>query len=123
MAAEAKPAGNGFKSELLKSFITRVEQVEADIASVMGAAMREAKSLREDIKEQLALAKDEGIPIKALKAELRLRKLDRAKAKVVAGLDGEDAETLEMVREALGDLASSPLGEAALKAAQQAVPT
>lgn len=118
MAREAKPAGNGFNVELLKGFIGRVENLEEEIASTMGTAMRECKTLRDDIKEVLIEAKDNGIPVKALKAELRLRKLDRDKAKVVAGLEQDDADTLELIQEALGDFASSPLGAAALKAAE-----
>lgn len=117
MAREAKPAGNGFNVELLKGFIGRVENLEEEIASTMGTAMREVKTLRDDIKEVLTEAKDNGIPIRALKAELKLRKLDREKNKVVAGLEQDDADTLELIQEALGDFASSPLGAAALKAA------
>jgi uncharacterized protein (UPF0335 family) len=118
MAREAKPATNGFNSDLLRGYITRVENMETEIGSVMGTAMREVKTLRDDIKEILAEAKENGIAPKALKAELKLRKLDRDKNKVMAGLAEEDADTLELIQEALGDFASSPLGAAAVTRAE-----
>lgn len=121
MAQAAKPARtNGFDPEQLKGFIDRIENCETEIGSTMGAAMRECKTLRDDIKEIKTEAKDKGIPVKALNAELKLRALDRDKAKVVAGLDEEAADSLEAIQHALGDFASMPLGEAAVKAAKDA---
>jgi uncharacterized protein (UPF0335 family) len=118
MATEAKPT-NGFKGDLLRGYINRVENMETEIGSVMGTAMREVKTLRDDIKEIFSEAKENGVPTKALKAELKLRKLDRDKNKVIAGLAEEDADTLELIQEALGDFASSPLGAAAVSRAER----
>lgn len=120
MAEAATPKSNGYDRDQLKSYLDRIDNVHAEIASTMGAAMRECKTLRDDIKDIYAEAKDKGIPMKAMKAEVKLRALDRDKAKVVAGLDEDDADSLERIQEALGDFASMPLGEAALKAAKSA---
>jgi uncharacterized protein (UPF0335 family) len=117
MAQTAQPT-NGFDRSQLESFINRVEGLEEEIASTMGTAMRECKVLRGDIKDVYAEAKDKGIPMKALKAEVKLKRLDREKAKVIAGLDQEDEQSLDAIQDALGDFASSPLGEAVLKAAR-----
>lgn len=113
MASQAKPS-NGFKPEELKSYISRVENIKDDIASETGGFMSRIKGMRDDIKDVLTEAKEAGIPVKALKAELKLRDLDREKNKVVAGLEEDDAETLEQIRFALGDFASLPLGEAVM---------
>jgi uncharacterized protein (UPF0335 family) len=113
MATQAKP-GNGFDKDKLKEYIKRVEAVEEEIASDTGTFMAGVKDLRKDIKEIYAEAKDNGIPMKSLKAEVKLRRLDRDKAKIVAGLEEEDRESLEMIQAALGDFASSPLGKATL---------
>lgn len=115
MAAEAKP-GNGYDGKLVKGFIKRIEELDEEVGSIMGKAMREAKERREDIKSVFAEAKDKGVPIKVLKAEVKLRKLDRDKSKIVSALDQDDADTLEMVQAALGDFASLPLGRAAIDA-------
>lgn len=114
MAREATPgSSNGFKPELLQEFLKRIDNVKADIASETGTFMSTIKGMREDIKKIYTEAKDAGVPMRALKAEVKLRELDREKHKVVAGLEEEDRETLEMIQHALGDLASTPLGQAA----------
>lgn len=121
MAQAAQPTmTNGFDGDKLRSFIDRVENINDDIASETGTFMKTVQDMKKDIKNILVDAKTEGVPVRALKAELKLRKLDRDKAKVVAGLEENDAESLEQIQEALGDFASSPLGEATLKAAQEA---
>lgn len=117
MAAQAKPT-NGFKPEQLKSYIQRVESIKDEIASLTGSFMSEVRNHKDDIKEILVEAKASGIPVKALKAELKLRDLDREKDKVVAGLEEDDADSLEQIRFALGDFASLPLGEALMKKAE-----
>lgn len=109
---------NSFKPAELKEFIRRIESVDQEIASETGTFMAAVKGLKADIKEIYVEAKDRGIPLKALKAEIKLRKLDRDKAKVVAGLEEDDRESLEDIQEKLGDLASTPLGSAAMKAAE-----
>lgn len=113
MAQTAAPT-NGFDGNLLNSYLDRIDNVEEEIASIMGKAMAEAKSLRGDIKEIYGEAKDKGIPVKALKTEHRLRSLDRQKSEIVEGLDDEDRDSLEAIQAALGDFASLPLGGAAL---------
>lgn len=118
MAQAAKPS-NGFDKDKLKSYIDRIQNLEDEIASEMGTAMRQCKALRDDIKDIVTEAKDNGIPAKALKAEIKLLSLDRQKAKIVAGLDQEDEQSLEAIQDALGDFASSPLGESVLKAARE----
>jgi uncharacterized protein (UPF0335 family) len=117
MAQEAKPGmSNGYDGNKINEFLGRVENLEEEIASIMGTAMAECKAKRDDIKEVYSEAKDAGLPMKPLKAEAKLRKLDRDKAKVFAGLNEDDQETLEQFQTALGPLASTPLGEAALSA-------
>jgi uncharacterized protein (UPF0335 family) len=116
MASQAKPS-NGFKPEDLKSYINRVENVKRDIASKTGSFMKEIRDLRDDIKDILTEAKENGVPVKPLKAELKLRDLDREKEKIVENLEEDDAETLEQIRFALGDYASLPLGEAVMEKA------
>lgn len=120
MAQAAEPGQtNGFDKDVLKAFVDQIDGLKDEISSTMGTAMRECKGYRDDIRDVYASAKDKGIPIKALKAEVALRDLDRQKAKIIAGLEDDDEQSLEKIQEALGDFASSPLGEAVLKEARQ----
>lgn len=108
---------NGIDAEKAKAFVGRIENVEAEIESKRGEYMAFAKDRREDIKEIISEAKDEGIPKKALKAIVADRRFDRKKAKLADGLDIDEGAAFEQMKEALGALGGTPLGEAALASA------
>lgn len=112
-AADAA-GSNGFDGEKLQGYIAKIEGYFADMESEKGAYMRRCKSIRGSIDVVYEEAKALGIPKKVLKAHVDLRKLEGKKEAIVAKLDGDDAETFEMISDALGDFATLPLGKAAL---------
>lgn len=120
MAEAAKPGKtNGYDKHVLRSYIERVENLEGEVASIMGKAMADCKPVHEDIAETLQEAKDQhGIPKKALKAVLKMRKLERDKEKALEALGDEDRDSFEQMADALGDFVNTPLGQAAMSAAQ-----
>lgn len=81
----------------LKSFIERIELVEAD-----------KRDLATDLKEIYAEAKSNGFDVKAMRAVISRRKQDAAK------LAAHDA-AVGLYLHALGDLADLPLGQAAME--------
>lgn len=81
----------------LKSVVERVEALEQNKAEIAA-----------DIRDVYAEAKGNGFDVKALRAVLRLRKQDAAKRK-------EHEAVVETYMHALGMLADTPLGQAALK--------
>lgn len=83
----------------LKSIVERIEHLEA-----------EKQSIADDIKEIYAEAKGNGYDTKALRAVIRLRKLDADERR-------EQQQIIETYMHALGMLADLPLGEAAIKRA------
>lgn len=103
--AQAATPSNGFKADELKEFITRCENIDADIASETGAFMKTIRDLKEGKKEVIQEAKDKGIPPKPLKAILKQRALLRDIEKIEDGLEGEDSDSLDAIRTALGDWA------------------
>lgn len=115
-AADAA-GSNGFDGEKLQGYIAKIESYFADMESEKGAYMRRCKSIRGSIDVVYEEAKALGIPKKVLKAHVDLRKLEARKEALVANLDGDDAETFEMISDVLGDFATLPLGKAALQRA------
>lgn len=81
----------------LNSFIERIERLE-----------EEKKALSEDMKEVYSEAKAQGYDVKTMRQIIRLRKMDES--------DRVEAEALlETYKNALGMLADTPLGEAAMR--------
>lgn len=108
---------NGIEPDKTRSYVGRIENVEGEIESLKGEFMSKVKAKREDIKQILEDAKNEGIPKKSLKAVIAVRKLERKIEKAADGLDIDEAAGYEQMMEALGELADTPLGGAAMAAA------
>lgn len=93
-------AGPGHNSkEQLKAFVRRVESLED-----------EKKQLVDDIRDVYAEAKGAGYDVKALRAIVRLRKQDADERR-------EHEALVETYMHALGMLADTPLGAAAIERA------
>jgi uncharacterized protein (UPF0335 family) len=83
----------------LKAIVERIEKLE-----------EEKSAIAEDIKEVFAEAKGAGFDPKILKQVLALRKKDASKR-------AEEQALLSVYMDALGMLADTPLGKAAMRAA------
>jgi uncharacterized protein (UPF0335 family) len=81
----------------LQAFFDRIERLEAEKAA-----------LSEDIKEVYSEAKSAGYDPKIMRKVIALRKMDAAKRQ-------EQEALMEVYMNALGMLADTPLGQAALK--------
>lgn len=89
-------------NNLIKEYVDRIENLED-----------EKKALADDIKEVYAEAKGKDIDVKALKRVIALRKQDRNEREALQ-------ETVEQYMDALGMLADTPLGKAAVERRAQA---
>lgn len=88
-----------FAADQLKSIIERIERLEG-----------EKKTISDDISDVYAEAKGNGFDVKALRAIIRMRKQD-------ANERAEQETILETYMQALGMLAGTPLGNAAIERA------
>lgn len=84
--------GNG----QLASIVSRIERLEA-----------ERKALADDVKEIYQEAKSGGFEVKVVRRLIRERRQDEAEREEIEAL-------LEVYRNALGQIADTPLGQAAL---------
>lgn len=100
MADEAKTAqpgrSNGYDPDQLKAFVERIERLE-----------EEKRTIADDIKEVYAEAKSNGFDTKVLRQVVRERRMDDADRR-------EREALLDTYRAALGMLADTPLGQAAM---------
>lgn len=107
----AKLAANSIEGKS-SAYLKRIETLLAEGETAKATYMNECKSRREDVKAIYTEAKDNGIPVKALRGLVKYRELERKQDAIADGLDIDEASTYETLIEALG-----PLGEAAAKAA------
>lgn len=89
-------AATTFAQDQLKSIIERVERLEG-----------EKKELSDDIRDVYAEAKSNGFDVKALRTIIRMRKQDEAAR-------AEHEAMVDLYMHALGMLADTPLGAAAV---------
>jgi uncharacterized protein (UPF0335 family) len=87
----------GIAGPPLRSVVERIERLE-----------EEKKAIADDIKDVFAEAKANGFDTKILRTVIRLRKMDKAERE-------EQDALLDLYLEALGMLAGTPLGEAAVR--------
>jgi len=92
-------AAHRFAADHLKAFIERIERLE-----------EEKKAIADDISDVYQEAKGSGFDVKAVRTIIRMRKQD-------ADERAEQEAILETYLKALGMLADTPLGEAAIQAA------
>jgi len=106
---------NGFDPDVLHALVDRIEGVVEDLLSERGSYMSKCRSMREDIANIYDEAKARGIPTKPLKKAVKARELTRKIEALRVDFDLIERETYDQIRHALGDLADTPLGEAAAK--------
>lgn len=112
-----KPGRNGHDPEKIASFISRIENLNKDIATKKSEHMAACKEIRSDIKIVLDEAKDDGISKTALKALVKQRELERKVEACRDNLESEEQHEFDKIEQALGQLADTELGQAAVKEA------
>jgi uncharacterized protein (UPF0335 family) len=95
--AQQAAASNGYDIKKIDAFLDRMEGIEAECASIMGKAMQECKTLREDQRDIKQEAKDAGIRSKVFAKLWGARKaLSKSEADLL-DLEGDDREQIEEI--------------------------
>jgi uncharacterized protein (UPF0335 family) len=115
-SAKQTPNTNGFDPAVLQDVVSRLDELDATLASERGKFMKRCRDIAEDRKGVMTEAKARGIPLKPLKTELKIRKLSHKMEEMRSELETEDLEQAKLIQEALGDYAELPLGKAAVDA-------
>jgi hypothetical protein len=105
---------NGFDATELQGYLDRLDEQDDALMSLKGAFMRDCQAPRAQIKEILGEVREAGHSMVAFRTVLAQHRSERRIERKIAELEGDDAETYEMMAQALAGLADTPLGEAAL---------
>jgi hypothetical protein len=105
---------NGYDRDELERYLLAIDREDDTLDSLKGEHMAACKGPHSRIKETLAAAREAEINMVAFRAILAKRRAERKQAKRIAELEPDDANSYELMREALGDFGDTPLGQAAL---------
>jgi uncharacterized protein (UPF0335 family) len=99
----------------VKSYVARIEECKGEIERKHMAYMGEIKEIRSDIADIFTEAKDNGLPRKALKLVIKTREKQAELEAIREDLEGDELDQYDLLRHALGDLADTDIGQAALE--------
>ncbi|MCF1502173.1 hypothetical protein L0F51_00130 [Afifella sp. H1R] len=111
---EPRAGHNGFDPQKCQTFVSQIERIFAEMETKKGEYMAWCQGRRELISGVYDNAKDAGIPKKELKANVKRRQLEAQIDALREDMEPDQQDTYDNIRLALGDLADTPLGDAAL---------
>lgn len=110
---------SGHDPDQIKGFVSDIEHCLKQLESERGKYMSRCRSIRDDIKAVIEVAKESGISTRALRSVVKARELERKVDKLRDALEDEHQETYDQIRHCLGDLADTPLGAVVLASADR----
>lgn len=105
---------NGYDPKLIASLVDKIEGHKADKLSAHGRYMKECGEIKIEIDAVYDEAKARGVPKKVLQVYIKERELDSRKETLANNLDADQQQQLRLIKFAMGDLAETELGQAAL---------
>ena len=114
---------NSIDSDLAKSLLEEDDEIENELLALQMGYMRDCQPFRERQKEAFKSAVEQGMPKEAWRLALKEHRIKRKAARQIENLyaetEDDTRETVEMIRDAVGeDYASLPLGDAAIRRAK-----
>jgi predicted ATP-dependent protease len=113
-----KTGNNPFEDPFTEEVIESYEALDEKCEQIMMEAVRKCKKPREEQRDLLDQAGARGMSKRALKAHLKERALDRKKEAIREKMEPDDQDMLDLLKQHLGVLGDTPLGQHALKAAE-----
>jgi hypothetical protein len=112
--ADVPAASNGYDGDELKGYLDAIEAEHDELDKLKSAHMLACKGPRGRIKETMDAVREAEIKMPAFKVVLARRLAERKLARQVAELEDDDAFAHELMLKALGEFATTPLGQAAI---------
>jgi hypothetical protein len=119
MMARILEGRNRANPDEMASFVDKYEELEKEILREKMSYMERCRRIREQQKDLLDDAKDQGLPKNVVKAVVKARDLERKVESLLEEMEDDAAQLFKDIREALGDYADLPLGQAAVSREEQ----
>jgi hypothetical protein len=109
---------NGFDRAVTESMLKEMDGLDEQLLSLKAEYMNACKGPRGDIADIFKAAKDKGLPMRAFRALVKNRRLDKRMSANVERLEGDDQAQYDALVAGLGDFCDLPLGQAAMRRAR-----
>lgn len=106
---------NGFKGDELKGYLSEIAGADDELLSMKSAYMLQCKGPRRKIRDVMVAAKSAGMNMVALRTLVADDRARRRQERRIDALEADDKADYDAMQEALGELADTPLGQAALR--------
>lgn len=110
----ARAGNNPYPQKLVKECVKELEDLDAEKVKLHMAYMAKCAKLNEQKNDILDTAKEKGLPKKTLRAVVKIRATEAKARKMRDDLEGEEQDQVDLLRQQLGDLQDTELGQAAL---------
>jgi len=110
---------NRANADEMASFIDKYEELEKEKLREKMSYMERCRRITEQQKDLLDDAKGQGLPKNVVKAVVKARELEGKANAILEELEDDAAQIFKDIREALGDYADLPLGQAAVSREEQ----
>ena len=88
---------NHFDADIVNGALSRIDELDKELASAQGAYMSTCRGFRDQIKQVIEEAREKGIPSKEFRALVSIRRLEAKTRKIAAGLEPDQQDTLAML--------------------------
>lgn len=105
---------NRANADEMASFVDKFEELEKEVLREKMSYMERCRRIRSQQKDLLDDAKSQGLPKNVLKSVVKAREYDRKAEALMEELEDDAAQIFKDIRQALGDYADLPLGQAAV---------
>jgi hypothetical protein len=97
--------------------VEAIERLHGDLLTEKMTYMKKCKDIRKIVADEYETASNRGISKKLLKTKVKERDLERKIDDLTADLEDDERSEYQMLSEKLGEFGDTPLGAAALRAA------
>lgn len=115
--SHAARGGNGY-GEQIQSFLDRIGALDDELLSLRASYMNECKGPRGRIRDVLLEVRESSINTRAFRELLQQHRDERRRQARVDALEADDRDAYDVLIDALGPFAATPLGQAALDRAK-----
>lgn len=110
---------NRANADEMASFVDKFEELEKEKLREKMTYMERCRRISEQQKDLLDDAKSQGLPKTVVKSVVKARELERKIESLMEEMEDDAKQIFKDIREALGDYADLPLGQAAVSREEQ----